>query len=89
MESPSIFFPDGATDFVEQRQAILAVPFMNSCETKTMRGSSLVAQYVKDPALSLQQLGSLLWEVQSLGQELPYATGMAKIVPKPETMRDD
>jgi len=24
-------------------------------------GSSLVVQWVKDPALSLQQLGSLLW----------------------------
>ena len=28
---------------------------------KAILGSSLVAQHVKDPALSLQLLGSLLW----------------------------
>lgn len=35
-------------------------------------GSSLVAQGVKDPALSLQQLGS----VQSLPEELPHDPGV-------------
>ena len=37
-----------------------------------------MVQQVKDPALSLQQLGSLLWQVQSQAWELPYASGMAK-----------
>ena len=41
--------------------------------------SPSVAQWVKDPALSLLQPGSLLWhEFQSLPQELPHAMGMEK-----------
>ena len=42
---------------------------------------SLVVQQLKDLALSLQQLGSLLWcgsWVQSLAYELPHAVGPAK-----------
>ena len=37
-----------------------------------------MAQWVKDLILSLQWLGSLLWGVRSLAQELPHATGMAE-----------
>ena len=37
-------------------------------------GNSLVAQWVKDPALSLQWLGLLAW-VRSLAQELPHSVG--------------
>ena len=38
-----------------------------------------MVQWVKDPALSQQQLGSQLWlKVQSLAWELPHATGAAK-----------
>ena len=45
--------------------------------------SSLVAQHVKDPALSLLWLGLLLWlgflcQVWSLTQELPHPMGVAK-----------
>ena len=47
---------------------------------KSLWGSSLVAQLVKDLALSMQRLGSLLRRrfIQSLTQELPYATSVAK-----------
>lgn len=41
--------------------------------------SSLVAQRIKDLALSLLWLGSLLWDVQALVREYLYATGMAKV----------
>ena len=41
--------------------------------------SSLVAQRIKDLALSLLWLGSLLWDVQALVREHLYATGMAKV----------
>ena len=37
-----------------------------------------MAQWVKDQALSLLWRGLLLWLVQSLAQELPHATGIAK-----------
>ena len=38
-----------------------------------------MAQWVKDPALSLQQLGLLLWHGFSLWpEELPHAAGAAK-----------
>ena len=37
-----------------------------------------MAQCVKDPTLSLQWLGSLLWQVQSLAWELPHFVGVAK-----------
>ena len=37
-----------------------------------------MAQWVKDPALSLQQLGSLLWCVFSFWPRNLYAVGMAK-----------
>ena len=37
-----------------------------------------MAQQVKDLALSLQWLGSLLWQVQSLTQELPHALDAEK-----------
>ena len=40
--------------------------------------SSPEAQWVKDPALSLQQIRSLLRQVQSLAQKLPHAIGTAK-----------
>ena len=37
-----------------------------------------MAQRVKDLALSLQQLGSLLWHaLHSLAQELPHVLGVA------------
>ena len=49
---------------------------------KIKRGkSSLVAQQVKDPALSLLWLGPLAW-IQSLTWELPYAVGVAKKIKK-------
>ena len=41
--------------------------------------SSLEAQRIKDLALSLLWLGSLLWDVQALVREYLYATGMAKV----------
>ena len=42
-------------------------------------GSSPVVRWVKDPVLSLQQLGMLLMmPVQSQAQELPHAVGVAK-----------
>ena len=42
--------------------------------------SSLVAQQIKDPGLSLQQLRSLLWQRFNLSitWELPHASGTAK-----------
>ena len=45
---------------------------------------SLVAQPVKDPALSLWQLGSLLWCGFILAQELQYAAGVANNPPPPK-----
>ena len=34
-----------------------------------------MAQQVKDPVLSLQQLGSLLWGFQSLAWDIPHVLG--------------
>ena len=46
---------------------------------KLLLGSSLVAQWVKDLALSLLWLRSLLWRgFDSWPQELPHALGTAK-----------
>lgn len=53
--------------------------FLSYVGIKTwMLQSSLVAQWVEDLALLLQQLGSLLSLVQSQAQELPRAMGTAK-----------
>ena len=43
-----------------------------------MLESFLAAQWVKDLALSLQWLRSLLMQVRSQAWELPYAAGIAK-----------
>lgn len=43
---------------------------------KVLSKSSLVAQQVKNPAFSLQWLGSLLWQIGSLAQELAHAGGV-------------
>ena len=45
---------------------------------KKMVRSSLVAQWVKDPVLSLLWLRLLLQQVQSLALELPHAEGVVK-----------
>ena len=45
--------------------------------------SSLVAQWIKDPVLSLEQLGvaAVAW-IRSPAWEFPYATGVAKKIKK-------
>lgn len=45
--------------------------------SKVMHGSSLVAQWVNDPALSLLWLRLLLWH-RSFALELPNAEGMGR-----------
>ena len=45
--------------------------------TKSKGQSFLVVLQVRDPALSLQQLGWLLWRVQSLAWEPPHVPGTA------------
>ena len=61
------------------------LPYAMSAALKTkirrrkLLGSSLVAQQVKDLALSLQQPGSLLWYgLNPYSWECPHATGRAK-----------
>ena len=47
--------------------------------TKRHSGSSSVAQWVKDPALSLQWLGSLLWlRFDPMAWIFPHASSEAK-----------
>lgn len=46
---------------------------------KSCPWNALVARWVKDPALSLQWPGLLLWLwVQSLAQDLPHAVSVSK-----------
>ena len=42
-------------------QVLLKLRLFAYCNRKSTKGSSLVAQWVKDPVLSLQWLGGLLW----------------------------
>lgn len=50
--------------------------------------SSQVAQQAKDPVLSLQCLGLLLWQIWLLVWKIPYAVGMPPNPATPQKKKD-